>query len=335
MKEIKLKNIIFTDDENQRMVMGDTFNFALDKESGISACWGETINDSPEYDPISPQELIFKIDETFDLNKFLSNFNFLANIKIKKDKTEFENITDVLAATALPNLTCLSTLASVVLIFDDKLNELKIDDILTATKYIHKFKIPVIIQINTDAELSYAEIVKLKLLGTSIQIKTTDNFNANNYLKNLKSLKDNDIKVSSKVNVTTNTYDEIIKIIDKLDKDTSMKIYFTVPYITTKKYVEIQKKFIDAKLDNVRIATCAHNKFNKRSANIYLTPMDCDASRFSVYIENDTIYPCEYAKVDGIKISDCKSIHDFWFGKSVSKIRNYIVENNFCKFVGK
>ena len=76
MKEIKLKNIIFTDDENQRMVMGDTFNFALDKESGISACWGETINDSPEYDPISPQELIFKIDEIFDLNKFiLSAFN--------------------------------------------------------------------------------------------------------------------------------------------------------------------------------------------------------------------------------------------------------------------
>jgi hypothetical protein len=335
MKEIKLKNIIFTDDENQRMVMGDTFNFALDKESGISACWGETINDSPEYDPISPQELIFKIDEIFDLNKFLSNFNFLANIKIKKNKTEFENITDVLAATALPNLTCLSTLASVVLIFDNNLNELKIDDVLTVTKYIRNFKIPVIIQINTDTELSYAEIIKLKLLGTSIQIKTTDNFNAKDYLKNLKSLKENDIKVSSKVNINKNSYDEVIKIIDKLDKDTSMKIYFTLPYITTKKYVEIQKKFIDAKLDNVRIATCAHNKFNKRAANIYLTPMDCDASRFSVYIENDTIYPCEYAKVDGIKISDCKSIHDFWFGKSVSKIRNYIVENNFCKFVGK
>ena len=79
MKEIKLKNIIFTDDENQRMVMGDTFNFALDKESGISACWGETINDSPEYDPISPQELIFKIDETFDLNKFLDELYRITN----------------------------------------------------------------------------------------------------------------------------------------------------------------------------------------------------------------------------------------------------------------
>jgi hypothetical protein len=31
MEEIKLKNVIFTDDVGQRMVVGDTFNFALDK----------------------------------------------------------------------------------------------------------------------------------------------------------------------------------------------------------------------------------------------------------------------------------------------------------------
>lgn len=335
MKEIKLDNIIFTDDKNHRMTLGSAFNFVLDKESGVSVCWGETMNESPDYDPISPQEIIFKIDENFDLTKFLTDFNFLANIRIKKNEREFVSIENPLASLTMDNLSCLSTLASVVLIFDDKLNTLKIDDVLSLTKYIRKFNIPVIIQINCDRELEYAEIIKLKLIGTSIQIKTSDNFKGEIFIKNLKSLIDNDIIVSSKVNVTKNTYDEIYSIIDKLDKNTSMKLYFTVPYITTKKYVDIQKKFIDAKLENVRIATCAHNKFNKRAANIYLTPMDCDASRFSIYVENGVVYPCEYLKTGGIKISDCKSIHDFWFEKSMVKLRTYIADNNFCKYIAK
>ena len=335
MEEIKLNNVVFTDDANQRMVMGDTFNFALDKESGISMCWGANLNETPEYDPISPQEIIMKIDKSFNLSTMLEDFNFLANIKVKVDQTEFKQIDNVLTALAMDNLTCLSTLASVVLIFDENLNEINMDELLQFTKYIKSFKIPLIIQTNCDIELSYTEVIKLKLLGTSIQIKTSDKFNADLFVKNIKTLKDNDIIVSSKVNVTSDTYDEILKVVDKLDKDTSMKLYFTMPYITTKKYVTIQNKFIEAKLENVRIATCAHNKFNKRKANMYLQPMDCDASRFSVYVEDRTVYPCEYAKLNGIKIDDCKSIHDFWYSKNMNKMRNYIADNNFCKFISK
>ena len=66
-----------------------------------------------------------------------------------------------------------------------------------------------------------------------------------------------------------------------------------------------------------------------------MEPVDCDASKFSVYVEDGTIYPCEYAKTDGCKIADCKSIHDFWYCETMTKMRNYISENNFCKFIGK
>ena len=63
--------------------------------------------------------------------------------------------------------------------------------------------------------------------------------------------------------------------------------------------------------------------------------MDCDASRFSIYVENGVVYPCEYLKTGGIKIADCKSIHDFWFEKSMVKLRTYIADNNFCKYIAK
>jgi hypothetical protein len=63
--------------------------------------------------------------------------------------------------------------------------------------------------------------------------------------------------------------------------------------------------------------------------------MDCDASRFSIYVENRIVYPCEYAKLNGISIAECKSIHDFWHSKTMSKMRAYIADNNFCKFISK
>ncbi len=335
MSETKTVNMIFTDDDKSRLVISDTFNFALDKETGISACWGKTMNDSPDYDPITPEELIFKIDKNFDLSKYLKMFNFLANIKEKIDKTEFKDIENEIEATTKDNLTCLSTLASVVLIFDKELNNINIDSLLKFTKYIHKFNVAVIIQINTVDELTYTELTKLKLLGTSIQIKTDDNFNAEMFIKNINLMKENDIITSAKINVNKNSYEEVSKLPELLDKDSSLKLHFVLPYVTTAEYVKLQKAFNEADLKNARIATCAHNKFNKRKANIHMLPVDCDASRFSVYIEDEIIYPCEFAKINGCKLSACKSIHDFWYAKDLVKMREYITENNFCNFIGK
>lgn len=329
MKKIQTNNIIFTDDQYQRVLMGEEFNFALDKISNVSACWGKTINDTPEYDPVSPQELIFKISN-FSLEKYLNNFNFLANIKIKKSKTEFENIENPIEALTLENLTCLSTLASVVLIFDN-LKDFNMNNMLKFSKYIRKFKVQLIIQINAEYELSYEELMQLKLLGTSIQIKTDENFNAEIFLTNLNNLIASNILVSSKISVTKNSFNEIMKVIPKLPKNTSMKLFFIKPYITINQYKKIQQEFINANLLNVRIATCSNSYFNKRSKNIILIPMDCDSTRFSIYIEDDSIYPCEYLKKFKISLNKCKNIHDFWYNKNIIKLREKIAEFNYCK----
>lgn len=330
MKEIQTNNLIFTDDKNQRSLMSEEFNFTLDKNSGVSACWGKTMNDTPFYDPISPQELVFKINNDFCLEDYLNQFNFLANIKIKNTKTEFKKIENALEAVSLENLICLSTLANVVLIFDT-LNSFDINELLKFTKYIRKFKVQLVIQINANHKLSYEEIIKLKLLGTSIQLKTDDNFNANNFIVNLNELENNNILVSSKVSITKKNYNEILKVIPLLPKTTSMKLFFVEPYITTIKYKEIQQKFLDANLLNVKIATNSNERFNKRKNNIILTPIDCDGACFSVYIEDGKIYPDEYLKIIGIPIKECKNIHDFWYHHNFKNIREKIANNNCCK----
>lgn len=330
MKEIQTTNLLYTDDENQRLLMSEEFNFALDKNTGVSVCWGKTIEDTPVYDPVSPQELVFKINNEFSLKTYLKQFNFLGNIKIKKSKTEFKNIENEIEALTLDNLTCLSTLANVVLIFDS-LKNFDINELLKFTRYIRKFKVQLVIQINADHELTYEEAVQLKLLGTSVQLKTSEKFSAENFINNLNILESNNILVSSKISVTKKNYDQVLNVIPLLPKDVSIKLYFVEPFITTIKYKTIQQKFIDENLLNVKITTYLSEHFNKRKNNILLTPIDCDGACFSVYIEDGLIYPDEYLKVIGIPIDECKCIHDFWYHHNFKNIREKIANHNLCK----
>ena len=259
----------------------------------------------------------------------MKDFNFLANIKIKIAETEFKNIDNAVAALAADNLTCLSTLASVVLIIDN-LSELQINDILSFKKYIDKFSIPVIVQINSDKLISLADLTKLKLISTSVQLRTS-NFNPEIFNKNIHNLTNNDVRISIKLDITKDNWKDVYNNIPLIDSNISIKLYFIAPYASVIGYTKIQNKFEEYKFENVRIATCSHNRFNKNKARITLAPMDCEASRYSVYVENRTVYPCEYNKQFGIELETCAAIPNFWEHKKMIKFRKQIIENNFCK----
>lgn len=64
-----------------------------------------------------------------------------------------------------------------------------------------------------------------------------------------------------------------------------------------------------------------------------MLPCDCDACRFSIYIENETIYPCELIKSFGIKFNNEDeniSLNNFWNNNDIRKFRAKIIENNYC-----
>ena len=55
MKDFELKTLIFNDGEKFRSFQSEDFNFILDKNSGISICYGESQTQTPTYDPLSPE----------------------------------------------------------------------------------------------------------------------------------------------------------------------------------------------------------------------------------------------------------------------------------------
>lgn len=284
-----------------------------------------------------PQELVLNMNN-FNQKKFLDLFNFFANIRIKVSDTEFEVIDYKKDCLELDNLICFSPMASVVLIFEDSIDNYNLQDLTEFIKYINKFSIPIVYQINTDNEITYDEITKLKILGNIIQIKTGDNLNAETLTRNVRLLTDSEIKTSVKLLINKNSADEVKRIPDMFSKDIAAKLYFTLPYVTTKYYKDIQNKFVKNGYTNIKLATCGFKRFNKNAdkLNTILIPTECDALKFSIYIEDGIVYPCEFTKINGIKFTKkLNSIHDIWYYNKFNKFRSYVVENNFCKSISK
>jgi MoaA/NifB/PqqE/SkfB family radical SAM enzyme len=244
---------------------------------------------------------------------------------------EFLPITDELEALTNENLVCLSTLGCVYLIIDENISSLNINDVLTFIRYIESFQTAFHIQMNIDSGFSVSDFLKIKLLSSKIMLRTYCT-NIDNVLSNIKQLENNNISCGLQVLITKENVENVLVLADKLtNKDLSITLYFVEPYVTTNLFVIIQKKFIDAGFTAIQIATCGYSKFNKRKNHILMNTIDCDASRFSIYVENRTIYPCPFKTTTGIKIDSCNSIKDFWHNKKFAKFRKFIIENNYCK----
>lgn len=323
------KQLIFVDNTSHRAITSKDFNFVLDKESGVSICWGETENDSPEYDPMTPQQLVISMSN-FQLNTFIKNFNYLANVKNKIEKTKFLQITESDDVFNLQGLTPISTIASVVLIFNEPLDAYNFDDVVKFINYLKIFKISLIVQYNCDSLITDNDIEKFKLLSNNIIIKTSDKLDANIFNDNVKKLKSQEFNFSAKAFITKLSFKEFDKLLEIIPRDTAIKIYFDKPFITVKQYRDVQQKIIDLNLQSIRIATCFDKHFNKKTKNLVIMPMDCDACRFSLYVENNNVYPCEFYKSIQLPININEPLLSLWMNTKIKKVRKTIIENNFC-----
>lgn len=324
------KQLVFVNNAGYRAVSSKEFNFVLDKESGVSICWGKDENDSPEYDPMTPQQLVLSMNN-FELDKFISKFNYLANIKYQISNNEFRELTEednVLDITA--NLTPLSTIASIVLIFENKLTEYNLDDVLKFTKYITDLKLPIIAQFNADYEFTEADLEIIKSISLNIIVKTGETLSATAFNTNILNLKKSVTNISAKMFITKTTFKEVNKTLELIPRDTAIKIYFDKPFITVKQYRDIQQKIIDLQLESIRVATCFDKHFNKKTKNLVIMPMDCDACRFSLYVEDNNVYPCEFYKNLELPIDSNKTLTSIWMDSKIKKFRKTIIQNNFC-----
>ena len=82
---IEVTNAIFHNTSAGRAVFSKKFNFIYDNETGAAVTYGETAGDTPNYDPIGPQEYVIETED-FEFEKFKNMFNMFAVVKeIKED----------------------------------------------------------------------------------------------------------------------------------------------------------------------------------------------------------------------------------------------------------
>ena len=118
MDIINTNNLTYNDTNEIRLFASEKFNWYLQKKTGVSCTWGESIKETPQYDPIGPQEILWKITNNFNLQQFIQKFNFIANIK----KKENDIIKDIdINQNVFENkdtYICMSTLTNIIFIID-------------------------------------------------------------------------------------------------------------------------------------------------------------------------------------------------------------------------
>lgn len=328
--------LIFNDTNEIRGFASDNFNWILDKESCIACCWGKTAKENPEFDPIGPEEIVWKITD-FNLNTYTNYFNFITNIHIKENEEQvlpIENRAFSFCHKNIDKLICMSTFSNIVFNIEYSYLNTVLTDFKKFVKYIENFNIipKFIIEYNDDINLeNYINILNKISKNVIININA-EFFSYNKLLENLKNLKNNEYNMNLKIHINNNNYGQVHNLVENIEADIPVTLNFDcIPAVSVEKYLKIQQFAKEKNLTNIFITQCSKHIFNKSVIGSILLEIECPAARFAVYIENNKIYPCEYTKSESITFEDCKTIHDFWLNPFFSRIRNNLIDTRVCK----
>jgi hypothetical protein len=332
-EKFNMEKLQYTDNADTRIVsVGENFNFALDKQTGVSICWGKDVNETPDFDPLGTQEINYVMDN-FNYSDFIKHINLLASIKIKKSETEFVSI---LSEEELNNnLVCLSCFSVINLIFND-FNVLKnaavepteeFKSMIKAVDFIRSFGVSVMVQLNETTEVLTDDVLSAAKLLSGYLILNSNNKESIKVFLGTKET----AYLCLKVQINKANYNEIMDLFNsQIATQIQIKVSFINTDISEEDFVKFEDLIIARNLENVRFATCSLPILSKDKANLKIMPMDCDATRFSIYVKNGKLYPCEYNNTELADLNDCKSISDYWYNTNIENFRNKIVEDNFC-----
>lgn len=324
--DVEIANAVFHNTSAGRAVFSKKFNFIYDNESGAAITYGETAGDTPKYDPIGPQEYVIETSD-FELNNFKNMFNMIAVAKeISDEKTPIAISKD----SNEEKLVSMSTISNIILKISD-IVLLANADFKEYIRYIQLFKLNPVLMIDLDA-ITEKAIFAIKDLGTNISIIITIKDNFNDFEKISESLKIANIFYSVKIFVSADNSKEVKDFIEnKISNDISTILTFTEPYVNRAVYREIQQLCLDKGLTNAAISSCHLSQFNKRANNTLMLFQKCSAGTYSAYIKEGKISPCEYFTTNFVDLSECKTVHDFWYHKFFTSVRKTISNDKSCK----
>lgn len=321
MKQINTSNLIYNDTPEVRLFSSEQFNWCLDKETGISCCWGKEAKQTPQYDPCGPQQLVWKITQ-FKLEEYINAFNFLTNIKEKTDNL-IEDVKDINSK----NLICMSTYGSIIFIIEN-LENINLEEFKIFIEYIKQFNIDPKIQLEyTNQLVNISE--KILSLFNNIILSIHNPYKLEELLKYInKIIKEKNI--SLKVNVNKINKSDSYRLLKELDKNINVILYFVQPYLSTRSYLEFQTKCLNKEMTNVCISQCSKRHYSKDVIGSLLIELPCGFCRYSLYLENLNIYVCEKNKKLVGNLKDFNNIHDFWYSQNILNIRKSLIDSNKC-----
>ena len=327
--KIDIKNITYNDTDEIRLSASENFNWYLQKKTGVSCTWGKNIKETPEYDPIGPQQIIWKIIN-FNLYEFIKKFNFLANIHKKVDNNilaiQSQN-QDILKEKNL--YICMSTLSNIIFIIDDFKN-INLKDFKIFCQYIRFFNININIQYNLNNYQNlqiYNQIYNLSCkLILNINSKIFDGIKLYQLIEKLKDK----FTISVKLHINENSNIQISKFIDKIDKNISCILYNESPYLTVRKYLNLQSKILSKELTNFCLSQCAKTHYSKKIIGSIILQLPCSACRYTLYLEDFNIYDCQINKNIVGNLNDFKTLDILWNTEKIFKLRQKLISKNKC-----
>lgn len=210
MKEFELKTLVYNDGDKFRSFQSSDFTFILDKKSKISICYGSTMEETPTYDPLSPEIIDLYIDKDFKFENEVQNINKLFNINVEKDK----------------ELITISTISTVNFIINDIYDEI-ISEVTKLYKYLNKFSIFINLVIPYNDKIELRDVLRLKLFDIQNVNINVKKFNAKVLLDQTNLILSKNIDVSYNFYITKENYEEFISLIEnKFPGNTFSNIYF-------------------------------------------------------------------------------------------------------------
>lgn len=328
MNIINTQKLTYNDNDEIRLFASEQFNWYLQKNTGVSCSWGTDIKETPQYDPIGPQEILWKIT-SFNLKDYLIKFNFLANIKKKKD----DNILSIdLEQNILENQNsyiCMSTLSNIIFILDS-LDNIDMQKFKLFCDYIRYFNININIQYNLTNYQIGEVYDKIYQISCRLILNIQSNiFNASNLLKLIDMLKDK-FNISLKLHINNDSNIQISKLIEKIDSNISCMLYNQFPYLSTRKFLNMQSKILSKKLLNVCLTQCSKKHYSNSIIGSIILQLPCSACRYTLYLEDFNIFDCEINKNKIGNLSDFDTLDKVWNAEKIIQLRSKLIDTNKC-----
>lgn len=323
---IEVANAVFHNTSAGRAVFSKKFNFIYDNETGAAVTYGETAGDTPAYDPIGPQEYVIETED-FEFEKFKNMFNMFAVVKEIKEDGSLTNYSD---SSNKDKLVSMSTISNLIFKITDTntLTDKKFKEFL---EYVQLFKLQPVLMIDVSL-LHEQSAFTIKELGKNISviIVLTD-FDEKHVSEITKSFNFLNLFYAIKVLVNNENKNIVKEFLSNVKNDTSIVLSFVEPYVNRAEYRDIQQVCLDKNLTNVAVSSCHISQFNKRVNNTLILCQNCSAGTYSAYVKNGKISPCEFFTTNFVDLSECKTVHDFWYHDFFTSARKSVIKKKTCK----